>query len=433
MARRTVASKHLAILALGTFIVLLGAIISAVGAFRSVMHDPKGSGLRGPYTAVDTNAQSRFNYRHYVALIAYYPEIFDCRRVKDIYQSTASDPELFLADNAIITAANFYCWRESGDAVWLYAFGFVILFVFLILGFTAAFRASGHQAALGGVGFSAVILTWTLLTIVHYQEHNNIPRALNAFGDCKGFASLQTSRDAFAPWSPANTITALPDFGLEAYPNYNAFITAAQTTSINIQGQVTNANVNANQFTQTIAANPLRAFYYSRRGGSDTLDEFTAAPAGTTFAFGGAAPTNFGTTISSAATTTVTGTVVSTVVATTVPTLAVSTRHGSSDFAPYTIDFNRSPARVFGPTPRRAWLCNDDWAYDGVFRVSQNLVYGGLATVALGALIVLTAFGYLAYPILGVQKFPKAEIQQQRASHLAEDLSEDSYYGESDF
>ncbi len=38
-------SKHLAILAIGTFIVFLGAIISAVGAFRSVMHDPKAKVL----------------------------------------------------------------------------------------------------------------------------------------------------------------------------------------------------------------------------------------------------------------------------------------------------------------------------------------------------------------------------------------------------
>jgi len=411
MARRTTSKKHLIILALGTFIVLLGSIIAAVGAFRSVMHDPKS---KGPYTAGETLGSTALNYRHYVALIAYFPEIFDCRKVKDIYADPLADGELYIADIDVREAASFYCWRESGDAVWLYAFGFVVLFVFLALGFIAAFRASGQQASLAGVGLSAVFLLWCLLVIVHYQEHNNITKALDAFGDCDNFAGIAASRTAFAPWASANALVTA-DFGLEVYETWNPSTFG------------------------TAGANPPRAFYYSRRGGSDTFDEvtFTATTVSATIPAAPAIPvaaTVATVGVTTATTTTTTGTTVTAIpVAAAVPAINVVTSHSQPDNRWWTINFNRSPARIFGPTPRRAWLCNDEWSYDGTLRVSQNLVYGGIATLALGVLLVLTAFAYFAYPILGVVKFPTTEIQQQRASNLAEDLSEDSYYGEESY
>jgi uncharacterized membrane protein len=412
MARRTVASKHLALLAIGTFVILLGGIISAVGAFRSVMHDPKA---KGPYSSSDTNTRSAFNYRHYVALISYYPEIFNCNDINDIYGNTngLTDIEHFIPDVDDRDTAKFYCWRESGDAAWLYAFGFVILHVYLILAFIAAFRASGHQASIAGVGFSVVILAWALLTIVHYQEHNNIPKALTAFGSCPSFAAADVTRTIYAPWTPA-TAGLYPDFGLEVWEGANP--ASLQATRL---GQV-------------------RAFYYSRRGGSDILDEnliagFLSTPLNQNAPYLQPATPVIATTTTAGVTVTTTTTGTTTIISA-VPTTTVAqnnvipVRHGNADGNTYFIDYNFSPARVVGPTPKRAWLCNDDWNYDGTFRVSQNLVYGGLATVIVGAFLVLTAFAYLAHPFLGVVKAPKQAIQQQRSSNLAADLGEDYTY-----
>jgi hypothetical protein len=368
---RTAATKHVAILAIGTLILFLGAIIAAVGAFRSVMHDPK---TKGPYEASNTLTTVANNRRHYVALISYFPEIFHCGKVQDIHESTASDAELVLTTLDVQEAAAFYCWRESGDAVWLYAFGFVILFVYLILAFIAAFRRSGHQAALGGLGFSVVIITWALLVIVHFQEHNNIPRALYAFGDCDTFTSSATARANYDPWTPSN-VRVNPDFGVEVIPNFLPSTTTGVTTAGG-------------------TAPGIRAFYYQRYGGTDTFDEtlFTTNTA-----------TNFANDVNARIT---------------------PTSHGASTAGAttYFLNFNRSPARIFGPTPRRSWICNEDWDYSSTLRITRNLIYGGIATLLLGALLTTTSLAYLAFPILGVVKAPTGNIQAQRASNLAADV-----------
>jgi hypothetical protein len=410
-------SKSFAFLAIGTFILVLGGIVSAVGAFRSVMHDPKD---KGPYLNTDVAQSSLYNFRHYVAVASYFPEIFNCGKLKDLHAEIQSDPELYIPDLDTRTATAFYCWRESGDAVWLYAFGFVVLFVYLAVAFIAAFRASGQSAAIAGVGLSSVILLWAVLTIVHYQEHNNIPRVLNAFGDCDAFATNQQSRNEYHPWTSANRLVK-SDFGLEVLPNYNP------THLVGTPGTV------------GAEATATRAFYFTGRGGTDLFDEtVTRVSATNPVQVPPVLPvlTNVQQIAATVAPTVVPAVVDpnAVLVAPVLPRRLLTTNHGLADDVSgntYNFDFNRSPARIFGPTPRRSWLCNDDWKYDGTFRVSQNLVYGGLATVVVGALIVLVAFGYIAHPILGVIKAPKAEIVAQRSSNLAREFSDEiSIYGD---
>merc|ERR1711916_63230 len=102
---KTIASKYLAILA-------------GCGAFRSVMADPSED---GPETTLENTvvAGAANNYRQYVAVLAYFPEVFDCDNLRDLYTETTTDTELLtgtIATNEDIrSAAADLCWRQSGN------------------------------------------------------------------------------------------------------------------------------------------------------------------------------------------------------------------------------------------------------------------------------------------------------------------------------
>lgn len=197
---KSIASKYLAILGFGTLCVLVGSIIAGAGAFRSVMADPSDD---GPATAAENVvvAGSIDNQRHYVAVMAYFPEVFDCDNLRDLYQLNTTDSELLtgtITTNEDIRAAvTDRCWRESGRQAWIYALYFPILIIFLVLAFIAAFRKSGYQAAIAGVGLSAFMIVYCAIVIVQYQAQSNIPTILQAFGDCDDFKSVATTLAAF--------------------------------------------------------------------------------------------------------------------------------------------------------------------------------------------------------------------------------------------
>jgi hypothetical protein len=288
----------------------------------------------GPETTLENVvvAGGANNYRHYVAVLAYFPEIFDCDNLRDLYTLATTDAELLsgsISTNVDIrSAAADLCWRESGNQAWIFALALPILLVFLIIAFIAAFRRSGFQAAIAGVGLSAFMLVYCALVIVHYQAQSNIPTAIQVFGDCDDF---KTNAVTMAAYSPSTTSQL-------ALKDGNRYITA--------------------------------------RGNTNHFDEVNTVSA--------------------------TGVV--------------------------SVNFARSPARVFGLTPRRAHLCEDDWDYDNRLNTSANLVYGGIAVVAFGLLFVLTAFAYIAFPFLKV--VPAANAKQMQATaplSRGVDYSEYSY------
>jgi len=314
---KTIATKYLAILGFGSLCVLVGSIIGGAGAFRSVMADPSED---GPVTAAENTqiAGTTYNYRHYVAVMAYFPEVFDCDNLRDLYQLNTTDAELLSGSIStsedIRAAVTDLCWRQSGRQAWMYALYFPVLLIFLILAFIAAFRKSGFQAAIAGVGLSAFMITYTALIIVQFQSQSNIPYIVQAFGDCDDFSSDATVLATFAPSSTGNL--ALKDGN-----RYNLI-----------------------------------------RGNTNHFDEVTTTTNGQTV-----------------------------------------------------VNADRSPSRLFGNTPRRAFLCEDDWEYDNRFLTSANLLYGGCALTAFGLLFVLVAFGYIAFPFLKVVPAAGANQAQKNA------------------
>jgi hypothetical protein len=55
---------------------------------------------------------------------------------------------------------------------------------------------------------------------------------------------------------------------------------------------------------------------------------------------------------------------------------------------------------LFGPTPRRGWVCEDDVDYDSDLRTAAYLVYGGAAVMFFAGLFLIIGFSYVVRPII---------------------------------
>lgn len=378
--KRRVNTKYLAVLAAGTFFVLLGSIIGAAGAFRSVMADPESDGpLSTAENLATANPAGRNNYRHYVAVVSYFPEIFDCNEIRDALQVTTNDVG-FTGQSTTSTFTNFanenlrdavvnYCWAQSGNQAWIYALYFPILIVFLIVAFIAAFRRSGYQASIAGIGLSAFMLVYAALVIVQYQSSSNIPIVLDAFGDCNDFDTNAATLAAFN--TPAPTLTAFT-----AGATWSPSIELAHYEVVNYNQQL-NQDLGAGAAVATAVTAVNIARVSTDRGNTPNFDAPTYGAV--SFAAAGATTTEQAT-----------------------AAIALAGVQSSASI-------------LFGSTPRKAFLCTDDFDYDNRLKVSGNLLYGGVAVVAFGLILVLVAFAYIAFPFIKVGKAPNADAQQKEA------------------
>lgn len=89
-----------------------------------------------------------------------------------------------------------------------------------------------------------------------------------------------------------------------------------------------------------------------------------------------------------------------------------------------------------GPSPRRGWVCVEDWDYDSDFFTASNLVYGGAAVSIVAYLSLLIAFAYIVQPMVTpVPAFAKAgfrgaddvDFDSASASEYTYTYSEEEY------
>mmetsp|Transcript_5119 Transcript_5119/g.11178 ORF Transcript_5119/g.11178 Transcript_5119/m.11178 type:complete len:293 (+) Transcript_5119:19-897(+) len=173
-------SKALIFLAFGAFTALIGAGLFCAGGFKSVMVDPTDGPL--------TNTASVANAGHFRALILNYPEIFNCATLEDDVYSNANVEysPYYIADADVRDNAKAYCRFHDGEQAWTFALYLPLTLVMIALAVTALIRQSGFTLGLVGVGLSAVMLSFTILVVVHFQGHSYIPQAINHFTDCDG-------------------------------------------------------------------------------------------------------------------------------------------------------------------------------------------------------------------------------------------------------
>ena len=176
--------KSLIFIAFGALSIIVGTVIMTAGGFKSVMIDPTDGPL--------TNTAAVANAGHYRQLILNYPEMFNCATLEDdVYaNANAEYSPYYIADADIRDNAKAYCRFSDGEQAWTFALYLPIAIVVLALAITAFIRKSGYTLGLVGVGLSAVMLSFTLLVIVHYQGHSYIPQAINHFTDCDGFSAV---------------------------------------------------------------------------------------------------------------------------------------------------------------------------------------------------------------------------------------------------
>ena len=275
--------KALIFLAFGAFTALIGAGLFCAGGFKSVMVDPTDGPL--------TNTAAVANAGHYRALILNYPEIFNCGTLDDDVYSNANAEysPYYIADSDIRDAAKAYCRYHDGEQAWTFALYLPLTLVMLGLAVTALIRQSGFTLGLVGVGLSAVMLAFTLVTLAHYQAHSYVPQALNAFTDCDGLSAASK----------------------------------ATTTGIATTG-------------------------------------------------------------------------------------AASIYAGSLN----------------GPSPRRGWICENDWDYDSDLNTASNLVYGGAAVSVVAYLSLLISFAYIVQPMIT----PIPAFAKSASFRGADDVDFDSTY-----
>jgi hypothetical protein len=295
--------KALIFLIFGTVVTWLGTGLICGGGFNSVMQDPKG----GPYQTSTTTSvtvtpttgttattvavattQYTLNNGHFASLLKQYPELFnwsDINNQRALIDQGADEAGVTVTDVNSRDAANAYTKLKAGEQAWIFAFYFPLCIIIAALGFTAYLRKSGYTLALVGLALSTVLLAWTIIIVVHYQNISFVPELLNAFADC----------------------------------------------------------------------------------GSNATDRALL------------------------------------------------------------LDANVSFGTLYGPAPRRAWLCRDDWGYDNNFRVAANLVWGGAATAFVGYLSFILAFAYLVQPFVQPQPAFKSVFVTRSADAVDFDDYSDDY------
>eukprot|EP00161_Ancyromonas_sigmoides_P007506 TRINITY_DN1902_c0_g2_i1.p1 TRINITY_DN1902_c0_g2~~TRINITY_DN1902_c0_g2_i1.p1 ORF type:complete len:287 (+),score=122.67 TRINITY_DN1902_c0_g2_i1:86-946(+) len=260
--------KSLIFIAFGALAIIVGTCIMTAGGFKAVMVDPTDGPL--------TNTAAVANAGHYRQLILNYPEIFNCATLEDDVYSNANVEysPYYIADADVRDNAKAYCRFHDGEQAWTFALYLPLTLVMIALAVTALIRQSGFTLGLVGVGLSAVMLAFTLVTLAHYQAHSYVPQALNAFTDCDGLSA----------------------------------VSKATTTGI-------------------------------------------------------------------------------------------ATTGAASSFA----------NSLNGPSPRRGWICENDWDYDSDLNTASNLVYGGAAVSFVAYLSLLISFAYIVQPfVTPIPAFTKA-------------------------
>lgn len=217
-------SLALIYIAFGTFAAILGAGILCGGGFNSVMMNPTD----GPYssatavstipttvgttttaattttttttttgtttTATASNTNIVLNNGHFISLVKFYPELFNWSKIRNLRAASGDigsvtsgiyQPQIINRE-----ASDAYTRRHAGENSWIFALYFPIVLVVVALGFVAFFRKSGYTLALVGVGLSAVMISFTLIVVVHYQAKSFVPQVNDAFTDCSGLSAV---------------------------------------------------------------------------------------------------------------------------------------------------------------------------------------------------------------------------------------------------
>jgi hypothetical protein len=150
-----------------------------------------GSSACSVYT---TNVNYVNNVGHFVSLLKFYPELFNWSKIRNLRAATndvgSLSSGIFLYNSQTRSPADAYTRRHAGENAWIFALYFPLVLITTALGFIAFFRRSGYTLAVAGVGFSAIMVAFTLIIIVHYQAKSFVPQIRDAFTDCGGYSTI---------------------------------------------------------------------------------------------------------------------------------------------------------------------------------------------------------------------------------------------------